>query len=156
MDLVETTAARKSRGLEIAAVVAFVVLNLAAPFVLGEMYPVTVSPMFCDQPTQYCTYEVFDENGKPLDREQLGLHLVYDGNPVGLGMGIKATPTMHKFGEVPTIEEVKLHVRRAAGVAGKNSGSIRVVQTVVCCEGGCPGSEPRECVVDFDRKQQAR
>jgi len=157
MDIEEASKGRSGRGVEIAAVVAFVVLNLAAPFLLGEIYPVTVSPMFCDQPTQYCTYEVFDENGNAVDLELLGLHMVYDGNPVGLGMGIKATPTMHKFGEVPTFEEVERHVREMASkVSAELTDSVKVVQTVVCCEGGCPKAAPREFVVQLEGKQQAQ
>lgn len=128
-----------SRKLELAAIIGFVILNVAAPFVVGEMYPVTISPMFCDQPNQYCTYQIFDQQGNELDPEQLGLHLVYDGNPVGLGMGIEAKPTMHGFGEVPTMEQVENHIRAAA--AKLNSAQfnpVKVVQTVVCCEDGCP------------------
>ena len=66
--------------------------------------------MFSDQPAEYAVYEVFDANGDSLDLEPFGLHLVYDGNPVGLGMGIKAAETMHGFGEVPPLEELKTHV----------------------------------------------
>ena len=76
-----------NRKLEILCVVAFVVINLVGPMVVGEMYPFTISPMFSDQPSQYSVYEVFDENGQPIDSEPFGLHLVYDGNPPGLGMG---------------------------------------------------------------------
>ena len=97
---------------ELLAVVAFVGVNLLAPVVLGERYPFTVSPMFSDQPSEYCTYEIFDSSGQQLDPEAFGLHLVYDGNPPGLGMGIKPTPTLHAFGEVRDELTVRQHVQQ--------------------------------------------
>lgn len=152
MALDETTKTPTRRTTEIAAVVAFVGFSLISPWLLGEVYPVTVSPMFCDQPTQYCTYQVFDESGKELDPELFGLHLVYDGNPVGMGMGIKAKPTMHEFGMVPKFEDVARHVRKSKALE-KLSGcsSVKVVQTVVCCDGGCPKATTFEQTVDLAR-----
>ena len=97
---------------ELLAVTTFVVGNLLAPIVLGELYPFTVSPMFSDQPSQYCTYEIFDSAGQNLDPELFGLHLVYDGNPPGLGMGIKPTPTLHAFGEFRDESTVRQHVQQ--------------------------------------------
>lgn len=97
---------------ELLAVTTFVVGNLLAPIVLGELYPFTVSPMFSDQPSQYCTYEIFDSAGQKLEPELFGLHLVYDGNPPGLGMGIKPTPTLHAFGEFRDESTVRQHVQQ--------------------------------------------
>ena len=97
---------------ELLAVTTFVVGNLLAPIVLGELYPFTVSPMFSDQPSQYCTYEIFDSAGQNLDPELFGLHLVYDGNPPGLGMGVKPTPTLHAFGEFRDESTVRQHVQQ--------------------------------------------
>lgn len=100
------------RKLEITAVVLFLAIHMAAPFVLGELYPFTVSPMFSDQPAEYAVYEVLDAGGKPMALEPFGLHLSYDGNPVGLGMGIKATPTLHDFGHISTLNELENHVQK--------------------------------------------
>jgi len=99
------------RKFEFAAVVIFIIANLAAPFIVGELYPFTVSPMFCDQPKEYCTFEVFDSAGKSLDPAAVGLHLVYDGNPPGLGMGIKAQSTICGFGQVLSTDQIKSAVR---------------------------------------------
>ena len=96
-----------TRKLELFCVIAFVSVNLVAPMVVGEMYPFTISPMFSDQPQEYCVYEVLDQNGQLIDSEPFGLHLVYDGNPPGLGMGIQAQPTLHGFGETATLEQLK-------------------------------------------------
>lgn len=97
---------------ELIAIGAFVIVHLLAPILLGERYPFTVSPMFSDQPSQYCTYEIFDSAGQNLDPELFGLHLVYDGNPPGLGMGIKPTPTLHAFGEFRDESTVRQHVQQ--------------------------------------------
>ena len=107
----ESKAAKRNR-IELLAVAAFVVVNLLAPMVCGELYPFTVSPMFSDQPSQYCTYEIFDAAGGELDPEPFGLHLVYDGNPPGLGMGIVPSPTLHAFGEARDEATVGQHVRQ--------------------------------------------
>ena len=98
------------RKLETFCVIAFVAVNLIAPMVIGEVYPFTISPMFSDQPSQYCVYRVRDQNGQLIDSEPFGLHLVYDGNPPGLGMGIQAPPTLHGFGSTATLAQLKDHV----------------------------------------------
>ena len=79
---------KRFRPLELVFCAAFVILNIAVPMTYGEIYPFSTSPMFSDQPEHYCTYEVFSISGDRLDEQDYGLHLVYDGNPVGLGVGI--------------------------------------------------------------------
>lgn len=149
MAATQTTWSLNGRKAESAAVVLFVILNLVAPWIVGEMYPFTVSPMFRDQPEQYCTYQLFDGEGNELDLEPYGLHLVYDGNPPGLGMGIEANPTLHKFGEVPELNEVADHVRQVLALR-KKPGSVRLLQSVVCCNGTCPETEVRETNISLD------
>ena len=145
----------RSRRLELVAVVLFVVVNLLAPLVVGEMYPFTISPMFRDQPEQYCTYQLFDESGSEIAPETFGLHLVYDGNPPGLGMGIEAVSRMHEFGEVPNLDEVEMHVRNVAKSSSAEHSRIRISQSVVCCNGTCPEANVREVVVSFEPQDQA-
>ncbi|QEG20678.1 hypothetical protein [Mariniblastus fucicola] len=144
----------RKRRTELVAVGAFIVVNLLAPVVVGEMYPFTISPMFCDQPKQYCTYQLFDQDGKELDLEAFGLHLVYDGNPPGLGMGIEAAPQLHGFGEVPELDEVVAHVRKIADEDGKSFRLIRVCQSVVGCNGTCPEAKVREAIIEPTANQQ--
>lgn len=130
----------KSRRPELVAAAAFVVLNLLAPLVIGELYPFTISPMFRDQPSQYCTYRVAKPNGEPVESlADFGLHLVYDGNPPGLGMGIQARPTLHEFGMVGGEAEVRRHVEEVLRQRG-DLPFVDVTQTVVCREGNqvCP------------------
>lgn len=145
----KTTSTIRRRTVESAVIVFFVVVNLVAPFVVGELYPFTVSPMFRDQPEQYCTYQLLGDDGKELDLEEFGLHLVYDGNPPGLGMGIEAKPTLHKFGEVPELTEVAEHVRQTLNLR-KKPRTVRILQSVVCCNGTCPETEVRETNISLD------
>ena len=101
------------RKSEVLFVALFVGFNLTAPLLLHEKFPFTISPMFCDQPDQYATYEVFDPEGNSLPQADFGLHLVYDGNPPGLGMGIQPRPTVHAFGECSSESEIRSHVSRS-------------------------------------------
>lgn|GEM_PF-3288778 len=103
---------RRRRKWELCAAGLFVAIHLTSPLWIGELYPFTISPMFCDNPRECCQYEVFAPDGTRLDAKQFNLHMVYDGNPPGLGMGIVPTPTLHEFGVVASEEEVTDHVRK--------------------------------------------
>lgn len=115
---------------EIGAVLAFVVVNLLAPFVLGEMYPFTVSPMFCDEPSEYCEYEVLGPNGQNLELADFALQRNYDGNPPGLGVGLVPSPTLDQFGMVPTEDELRVHVQKQLANHPELE-SVTVIQRVV-------------------------
>ena len=115
------TAPRRSRSLELWLAAAFTVVHLVAPVVIGERYPFTISPMFYDQPAECCTYVVTGADGSVLDAERFNLHLVYDGNPPGLGMGIEPTETLHPYCLPCEQQKVTDHVRsimRQEGIAG--------------------------------------
>jgi hypothetical protein len=101
---------KRSRQAEVLFIIGFVGLNLCAPVVFGERFPFTISPMFCDEPSCYCEYEVRDAEGKPVELADLKMQRVYDGNPVGLGVGIEPPATLDQFGAVPTREEVTEHL----------------------------------------------
>lgn len=124
----------RQRKWELVAAAAFVIVHLASPLWIGELYPFTISPMFCDSPKECCRYEVFaDQNqNRPLDAKLFNLHMVYDGNPPGLGMGIVAHPTLHDFGHVATKEQVIDHVlnvmRRENIAAEIESSQVTIVQ----------------------------
>ena len=117
----EPTAPRRSRSLELCLAAAFTVVHLVAPIVIGERYPFTISPMFYDQPAECCTYVVTDTDGRVLDAQRFNLHLVYDGNPPGLGMGIEPTETLHPYCLPCQQQQVTDHVRaimQREGIAG--------------------------------------
>ena len=107
----EPTAPRRSRSLELCLAAAFTVVHLVAPIVIGERYPFTISPMFYDQPAECCTYVLTDADGAIIDAERFNLHLVYDGNPPGLGMGIEPTETLHPYCLPCQQQQVTDHVR---------------------------------------------
>ena len=138
------TPARR-RG-EMITVAVFIAISILVPLFVGELYPFTVSPMFRDQPKHYCTYELSDETGVQLDLETYGLHLVYDGNPPGLGMGIEAPATLHEFGEVPTLETVVDHLREVTAFQQDAPQEIHVCQNVVACDGVRPQVETRRII----------
>lgn len=114
-------ASYRSRALELWLAAAFAVVHLVAPVVIGERYPFTISPMFYDQPAECCTYRLTGADGTDLDEEQFNLHLVYDGNPPGLGMGIEPTETLHPYCLPCQQQQVTDHVRaimKRSGIAG--------------------------------------
>ena len=136
-----------NRKLEISCVIAFVIANLFGPMVVGEMYPFTISPMFSDQPNQYSVYEVLDESGQSIDSKPFGLHLVYDGNPPGLGMGIQAQPTLHGFGETATVDQLRSHVQKKL-VEMPERKFVTVKQSLVRCVDHCPAETVIELKIE--------
>ncbi len=141
---------KTGRRIELLAVGLFIVVQVAAPFVVGEVYPFTISPMFSDRPARHAVYRLTDKAGKELDPTPFGLHLVYDGNPPGFGVGIAAPPTLHAFGEVATQSEITAHIR---GVLQRNPALPRVVeitQSVVSGGGRQLQNESAEWTVEAD------
>jgi hypothetical protein len=119
----------RNHAWELLAAATFVVVHLTSPLWIGELYPFTISPMFCDSPRECCRYEVFAADGTPLDARRFNLHTVYDGNPPGLGMGIVAAPTLHGFGEVASQQQVVDHVRSVLkGAAADQPNQVVVHQ----------------------------
>ena len=64
-------------------------------------------------------------------------------------MGIEAEPTLHKFGEVPELDVVVNHVRDLESKTG-DSKRMRLLQTVVRCNGTRPEAEIREANISLD------
>ena len=120
----------RMRRPETVFIVGFIVTNLIGPVVLGERFPFTISPMFCDEPARYCEYLVTDANGREIDLASLKLQRVYDGNPVGLGVGIQPAETLDRFGQVPTEQELSRHLLEQTD-AWPDTPYLRVEMTVV-------------------------
>lgn len=112
------------------AVVAFVVINLLGPFVLGERYPFTIAPMFCDEPGEFAEYELYDPDGNSLPLARFQLQRNYDGNPPGLGVGIKPPATLDSFGNIPSEEELRSHLEKMLEEQ-QDLDSVRVVRRVI-------------------------
>ena len=103
---------KRRHTLELSAVIVFLAFNVFAPFFIGECFPVTISPMFCDQPESYCRYKVTDPEGNELDLEYFSLHQVYDGNPPGLGVGLKPRLTINIPGQVASEQLIVRYVKK--------------------------------------------
>jgi hypothetical protein len=118
------------RRTELLVVGMFVLVQVAAPFVVGEVYPFTISPMFSDRPERYAVYRVTDQQGNELDPALFGLHLVYDGNPPGFGVGIAAPPTLHGFGEVASQATITARVGEVLNRRRDLPPTVQITQTV--------------------------
>lgn len=136
---------------ELVAVVAFVVVQVVAPFVVGEVYPFTISPMFSDRPECYALYRVTNGAGVELDPAVFGLHLVYDGNPPGFGVGIAAQPTLHPFGSIASEHEVTARVREVLLRRRDLPCTVDVTQTMVSGGEAKLHKETHQWTVSVDR-----
>src|SRR5438045_2716938 len=101
----------------------FVAANLIVPLTLGDVYPFTVAPMFCDAPQAYCNYRVYGPGGElladnstrqidPLSKpDPFCLRRYYDGNPTGLGVGVCPPRTIDcgEFGGIHGEQRVRQH-----------------------------------------------
>lgn len=99
---------------ELLLVGAFVLLNVAVPLTLHELYPFSIGPMFSDAPQRYCDYAVEGPDGEALPLEEFGLQRTYNGNPP-IGTGFRHLPHLDEFGTVPPAEEVVAWVRPRLG-----------------------------------------
>ena len=89
------------------------IANIVVPLVGGDIYPFTSAPMFRDSPSQCCNYRVLAADGPELKLENWLLQRVYDGNPVGYGVGLRPPAILEtEFGVVHDEVAVRQHVER--------------------------------------------
>jgi len=99
--------------LAIAAAAALLAANVIVPLLWGDVYPFTSAPMFRDSPRRFCNYRVFSPFGVELPLVNWNLERVYDGNPVGYGVGVQPPPVLEQdFGVVHEDAAVREHVER--------------------------------------------
>src|SRR5262245_18303184 len=85
----------------IIAVALLLAANVVVPLLWGDVYPFTSAPMFRDSPRQFCNYHVYSPAGEELSAANWNLQRVYDGNPVGYGVGVRPPPVIEQeFGVV--------------------------------------------------------
>jgi hypothetical protein len=120
----------------------FVAANLLAPLLLGDVYPFTIAPMFRDAPRQYCNLRMYAPDGTLLadnstrrsdpvgSPDPFRLRRYYDGNPVGVGVGICPPETLDRFGEAPDEQAVRRHVAACLREQG-NLAYVEVEQEFV-------------------------
>jgi len=107
--------------------------NVIIPLVWGDVYPFTSAPMFRDSPRQCCNYQVYAADGRLLPSEDLLLHRIYDGNPLGYGVGVCPPPILEQeFGLVSDEAAVRQHVERQFQLP-QNRGheSATVIQEII-------------------------
>lgn len=118
----------------------FLAANLAVPLAFGDLYPFTSAPMFRDCPERCCNYRVYAADGSELPAEDWLLQRIYDGNPVGYGVG-RCPPAVieQQFGVVCDEAAVRTHIQRQfAQPQHARHSSVEVVQETI---GPLPSSE---------------
>lgn len=108
----------------------FLAAHVFVPLVWGDLYPFTSAPMFRDKPEKYCNYHVFAPDGTELPQEDWLVQRVYDGNPVGYGVGVTPPAVMEQeFGVVHAEQEVREHmVRRFKSLPSSSPDYVFVEQ----------------------------
>lgn len=87
----------------------FVAANLIVPVVWGEVFPFTCAPMFCETPQHYCNYRVFGPDGQELSAVEGKCERFYNGNPLGMGVGIVPPRSIDQFGVAHDDVKVREH-----------------------------------------------
>ena len=107
--------------------------NVVVPLVWGDVYPFTSAPMFRDNPQQCCNYRVYAPDGTKLPEEEWLCHRIYDGNPLGYGVGIQPPPVIEqRFGEVHDEECIRQHIEQLlTDPRHGNLTHVEVVQEVI-------------------------
>jgi len=115
------------------AVAALLAANVVVPLVWGDVYPFTSAPMFRDSPQQFCNYRVFSAKGKEFAPADWLVQRVYDGNPVGYGVGVSPPAVLEQeFGVVHDEAAVREHFQRQlAEPQHSRQTFVDVVQEVI-------------------------
>src|SRR6184192_2288023 len=115
------------------AVGALLLANALAPLIWGDVYPFTSAPMFRDSPRQCCNYRVYSADGEELKSADWLVQRVYDGNPVGYGVGVQPPPVLEQeFGVVHDEAAVREHFQRQLAEPRHSQQSfVDVVQEVI-------------------------
>lgn len=110
---------------------AFGVCNLLLSIAFGDLYPFTITPMFRDSPRLYAKYQILDPKGVQLPLRDFELQRNYDGNPLGLGAGVRTPPSLDEFGTAPDTTVVKAHISSILRKRFSRLEYVDVVQTVI-------------------------
>jgi len=106
--------------------------NVVVPLVWGDVYPFTSAPMFRDNPGQCCNYRVYAPDGKELPAEEWLCQRIYDGNPLGYGVGIEPPPVLEReFGQVHGEQHIREHIERLLNEPRHRGLAYVVVEQVV-------------------------
>jgi hypothetical protein len=95
----------------LAATALLLAANVVVPLVWGDVYPFTSSPMFREAPACCCNYRVLAPDGRELPAADWLVQRIYDGNPVGYGVGICPPPVLEQNFCRPCKEaEIREHI----------------------------------------------
>jgi hypothetical protein len=127
--------------LPLSAVGLFLAAHVLVPLVWGDVYPFTSAPMFRDKPERYCNYHVFAPDGTELPQEDWLVQRVYDGNPVGYGVGVTPPAVIEQeFGVVHEERQIREHIlRRYENLSSLSPSYVDVEQWVFGPTGGTIG-----------------
>ena len=119
--------------LAMAAAAALLMANVVVPLIWGDVYPFTSAPMFRDSPVECCSYQVLDADGSPLAADAWLVQRVYDGNPIGYGVGVCPPAVIEQqFGVVHDEAAVRSHFDRQLAESSRQlHSSIEVVQQCI-------------------------
>ena len=127
----DVVTAQRIGSVELACVLLFGLASIVLPVMYGELYPFTIAPMFRDSPKLYCIYQVLSPDGESLTLERFQLQRNYDGNPVGLGAGLKPPKTLDRFGHAPSEQDLRSHIRKMLDAKHPGLAYVDVIQQVV-------------------------
>jgi hypothetical protein len=119
--------------LAMTAAVLLLAANVVVPLVWGDVYPFTSAPMFRDAPQCCCNYRVYGADGRELPAADWLVQRIYDGNPVGYGVGIcQPSVIEQEFGAIHDEPTVLKHIEEQfAAPQNQSHKSIEVVQEVI-------------------------
>jgi hypothetical protein len=119
--------------LAMAAVGLLLAANVVVPLVWGDVYPFTSAPMFRDAPTCCCNYRVYALDGRELPAENWLVQRLYDGNPLGYGVGICPPEILEsEFGRECDEAAVLAHIQRQfSRPENREFAAVEVVQEVI-------------------------
>jgi hypothetical protein len=129
-----------AQKLGVLAVALLLAANVIIPVIWGDVYPFTSAPMFREAPVQCCHYRVVVD-GKEQPADKWLLQRVYDGNPVGYGVGVCPPAVLEQeYGVIHDEAAVRSHIERQLALPENHSISqVEVIQEVVGAVGSAVG-----------------
>ena len=115
------------------AVALLLAANIAVPLAGGDVYPFTSAPMFRDCPARCCNYRVLAPDGRELPAADWLVQRIYDGNPVGYGVGLVPPAVIEReFGIVHGEAELRRHLApQFQHAQNRTYPFVEVVQEVI-------------------------
>jgi hypothetical protein len=142
----------RSSRLPLVAATLLLSANVVVPLVWGDVYPFTSAPMFRDCPNTCCNYRVVLPGGKEAPAAEWLVQRIYDGNPVGYGVGLCPPAVLEQqFGVAHEELAIRQHFERQLARPECGDTAIEVVQDVIG-----PIAGGRVGVVESRRWQIAR